>query len=390
MGIKGLAKLLADNSPHCVKDQKLEDYFGRKIAIDASMHIYQFLVVVGRTGDQTLTNEAGDVTSHLQGMFNRTVRCLETGMKPVYVFDGKPPKAKSEELARRFERRGEATDDLADAKETKTAEEVEKYSKRTVRVTRQHNDECKRLLTLMGVPIIEAPSEAEAQCAALCKAGLVYAMASEDMDSLTFATPRLTRNLMAPATQKIPVTEYSYDMVLEGLGLSADQFVDVCILCGCDYAGTIPKVGPKTALSLVQKHGSLEAVLKALDKDKYPIPDPFPFEEARRLFKEPEVLKEADVPKMVWAAPDVEGLVKFLVEEKGFSEERVRKAAAKIGASKSKGNQGRLDSFFSARPSEEQPKKLLAKKKPEPLKGKGKPGGVKKGGKAGGVTKKKT
>lgn len=389
MGIKGLSKLLADSAPKCVKDQKLEDYFGRKIAIDASMHIYQFLVVVGRTGDQTLTNEAGEVTSHLQGMFNRTVRCLESGMKPVYVFDGKPPKAKSEEIARRYERRGEANDDLADAKETKTAEEIEKYSKRTVRVTRQHNDECKRLLTLMGVPIIEAPSEAEAQCAALCKAGLVYAMASEDMDSLTFATPRLTRNLMAPATQKVPVHEYDYDLVLEGLGLTADQFVDVCILCGCDYAGTIPKVGPKTALNLVQKHGNMEAVLKALDKDKYPIPDPFPFEEARRLFKEPEVLTDANIPKMVWGPPDVEGLVKFLVEEKGFSEDRVRKAAAKVGASKGKGNQGRLDSFFSARPAAERPQQLKAKK-PEPVKGKAKPGGVKKGGKGGGVTKKKT
>mmetsp|Transcript_8460 Transcript_8460/g.25346 ORF Transcript_8460/g.25346 Transcript_8460/m.25346 type:complete len:388 (+) Transcript_8460:369-1532(+) len=387
MGIKGLAKLLADSAPGCFKEQKFEDYFGRKIAIDASMHIYQFLVVVGRTGDQMLTNEAGDVTSHLQGMFNRTVRCLESGMKPVYVFDGKPPKAKSEELARRLERRGEATDELADAKETKTAEEIEKYSKRTVRVTRQHNDECKRLLTLMGVPIIEAPSEAEAQCAALCKAGHVYAMASEDMDSLTFATPRLTRQLMAPTTQKVPVTEYDYDQVLAGLGITADQFVDVCILCGCDYAGTIPKIGPKTALNLVQKHGCMEKVLESLDKDKYPIPDPFPYQEARRLFKEPVVLKEEEVPKMVWGNPDVEGLVKFLVEEKGFNEDRVRKAASKISASKGKGAQGRLDSFFTIKPAAPRPDKP---KKAEPAKGaKGKLGGIKKGGKAGGVTKKK-
>jgi len=73
--------------------------------------------------------------------------------------------------------------------------------------------------------------------------------------------------------------------VIEGLGISEDQFVDVCILCGCDYAGTIRGIGPTRALSLVQKHGSIEAVLASLDKDKYPIPEPFPFEEARRLFR---------------------------------------------------------------------------------------------------------
>jgi flap endonuclease-1 len=79
MGIKGLTALLCDNAPGCVKEQKFENYFGRKVAVDASMHIYQFLIVVGRQGDQLLSNEAGEVTSHLQGMFYRTARMLEAG-----------------------------------------------------------------------------------------------------------------------------------------------------------------------------------------------------------------------------------------------------------------------------------------------------------------------
>lgn len=57
-------------------------------------------------------------------------------------------------------------------------------------VTKQHNDECKRLLRLMGIPVIDAPSEAEAQCASMAKAGLVYGVATEDMDVLTFGAPR--------------------------------------------------------------------------------------------------------------------------------------------------------------------------------------------------------
>ncbi|KAB2034671.1 hypothetical protein ES319_D04G101900v1 [Gossypium barbadense] len=83
MGIKGLTKLLADNAPKAMKEQKLESYFGRNITIDASMSIYQFLIVVDHMGTEMLTNEAGEVTSHLQGMFTRTIRLLKAGLKPV-------------------------------------------------------------------------------------------------------------------------------------------------------------------------------------------------------------------------------------------------------------------------------------------------------------------
>ncbi|XP_039162860.1 flap endonuclease 1-like [Eucalyptus grandis] len=179
MGIKGLTKLLADNAPNAVKEQKLESYFSRRIAIDASMSIYQFLVVVGRKGTRMLTNEAGEVTSHLQGMLYRTIRLLEAGIKPVYVFHGQPPDLKKQELA-----------------------------KRTVKVTQQHNEDCKRLLRLIGVPVVEATSEAEAQCAALCKAGKIYAVASEDMDSLTFGAPIFLRHLMDSSSRKVPVMEF--------------------------------------------------------------------------------------------------------------------------------------------------------------------------------------
>ncbi|KAL4034484.1 hypothetical protein IC575_003131 [Cucumis melo] len=346
MGIKGLTKLLADNAPKGMKEQKFETYFGRKIAIDASMSIYQFLIVVGRSGTEMLTNEAGEVTSHLQGMFNRTIRLLEAGIKPVYVFDGKPPDLKKQELAKRYSKRADATEDLADAIEVGNKEDIEKFSKRTVKVTKQHNDDCKRLLRLMGVPVIEAPSEAEAQCAALCKLGKVYAVASEDMDSLTFGSPRFLRHLMDPSSRKIPVMEFEVAKILEELNLTMDQFIDLCILSGCDYCDNIRGIGGLTALKLIRQHGAIEGILENINKERYQIPDDWPYKEARQLFKEPLVCTDEEQLDIKWTTPDEEGLLTFLVNENGFNSERVTKAVEKIKAAKNKSSQGRMESFF--------------------------------------------
>lgn len=116
---------------------------------------------------------------------------------------------------------------------------------------------------------MEAPSEAEAQASAMARAGLVHGVATEDMDALTFGTPRLIRHLTSPASRKEPVLEIDLKGVLAGLGLDMDQFIDLCILCGCDYASSIRGIGPHTALKLIQTHGSIEKALEAIDREKY-------------------------------------------------------------------------------------------------------------------------
>ncbi|XP_042415208.1 flap endonuclease 1-A-like [Zingiber officinale] len=180
-----------------------------------------------------------EFADHLQGMFNRTIRLLEAGIEPVYVFDGQPPELKKQELAKRYLKRKDATNDLNSTIETGDLEGIEKYNKRTVKVTKQHNEDCKRLLRLMGVPTIEAPCEAEAQCAALCKSDKVFAVASENMDTLTFGVPRFLYHLMDPSSKKISVMEFDVSKVLEELRLTMDQFIDLCILSGCDYCDNI-------------------------------------------------------------------------------------------------------------------------------------------------------
>ncbi|KAK4653730.1 Elongation of fatty acids protein 2 [Podospora pseudocomata] len=368
MGIKNLFQIIKDEAPDAVKEGEIKNQFGRKVAIDASMSIYSFLIAV-RSDGQQLMNEDGETTSHLMGMFYRTLRMVDNGIKPLYVFDGAPPKLKSGELAKRFQRKQEAHEGLEEAKETGTTEEVEKFSRRTVRVTREHNAECQKLLKLMGIPYIIAPTEAEAQCAVLARAGKVYAAASEDMDTLCFDSPILLRHLTFSEQRKEPIQEIHVAKVLEGLGMERKQacyFVDLCILLGCDYLDPIPKVGPSTALKLIREHKTLEGVVKFMKEDpksKYVIPEDWPFEDARDLFFNPDV-RQADDPlcDFKWEKPDIEGLVQFLVKEKGFSEDRVRGAAARLEKNMKSSQQSRIEGFFKVQPKTEEQKKAHKRK----------------------------
>jgi flap endonuclease-1 len=342
------------------------------------MCLYQFLIAVRAEGAQ-LTSIDGETTSHLMGTFYRTIRLLENGMKPVYVFDGKPPDHKGGELAKRAERREEAQKSLDKATEAGDAAEMEKFNRRLVKVTKEHNNEAKELLKLMGVPYVEAASEAEAQCAAMVKAGKVFGVATEDMDALTFGSNVLLRHMTFSEARKMPVQEIHYEKVLKGLDLEQDSFIDLCILMGCDYSDTIRGIGPKRAFELISKHKSIEEILKHIDTNKYSVPENWNFEIARRLFKEPEVL-DVDTIDLKWREPDEEGLVKFLCGDRQFSEERVRSGTKKIMKSLKTATQGRLDSFFKVLPSTNPaPKRKVEDKKGGAASKKAKTGAAAKG-----------
>eukprot|EP00531_Pseudo-nitzschia_arenysensis_P010564 CAMPEP_0116138666 /NCGR_PEP_ID=MMETSP0329-20121206/12900_1 /TAXON_ID=697910 /ORGANISM="Pseudo-nitzschia arenysensis, Strain B593" /LENGTH=418 /DNA_ID=CAMNT_0003633657 /DNA_START=113 /DNA_END=1369 /DNA_ORIENTATION=- len=382
MGIKGLAKLLSDEAPDCIREVEFKSLHGRKIAIDASMAIYQFLIAVRSGGPNQqammLTNADGETTSHIQGMFNRTIRFLSEGMKPVFVFDGKAPTMKSGELQKRREKRRKAEEELKKAADEDNKEEMDKQSKRLARAGRKENEDCKRLLRLMGVPVVLAPMEAEAEAAALCKAGKVWATGTEDMDALTFATPILIRKLTFAnqSAKGAQIQQMNYKKAVEGLGLTHEQFVDLCILLGCDYCDTIKGIGPKTALKLIREHGCIEKIIAAIeDVPKYTIPKnwipdkgnkdettddekekenkdeqvnekPTPaYVLARELFHNHEV--DTDV-ELKWKEPQREELTKFLVEEAGFNPDRVKTQIDKLCKSHAANRkpQARMDSFF--------------------------------------------
>mmetsp|Transcript_7255 Transcript_7255/g.14333 ORF Transcript_7255/g.14333 Transcript_7255/m.14333 type:complete len:446 (-) Transcript_7255:146-1483(-) len=403
MGIKGLAKLLSDEAPECMKEVPLSSLQGRRIAIDASMAIYQFLIAVrsgGPGGAQAmLTNADGETTSHVQGMFTRTIRFLSEGIRPVYVFDGKPPNIKSGELAKRREKREKAEAELKKAKEEGNVEEEDKQSKRLVRAGTKENEDCKKLLRLMGVPVINAPCEAEAQAAHLAREGAVWAAGTEDMDCLTFRTPIQIRKMTFSSATKTNIQQIDYGKAIAGLELTHDQFVDLCILLGCDYCDSIRGVGPKTALKLIREHKCIEEILKHLNRDKYGVPDDWiPNEvnarrekaeeekksedtdgeeedgggdeaqkgnlkkgdlsdgeseeelipiyvKARDLFNNHEVLKDVELK---WVECQAEELTKFLVDEMGFNADRVKGQVARLqkALNATAKPQMRMDSFF--------------------------------------------
>lgn len=379
MGIKSLMKLLRDEAPGSVKETKLKNYTGKKIAIDASTQLYQYFVMIRTTGDsgfnQMLAAEDGRTTSHIQGFFNRTIKLMESGIKPIYVFDGKPPELKMGELQKRKKAKEKAHADIQKVAEKhgviittgdgveivegnleeigdnikvseELAEEINKLSKRTVRVTKEHNEEVKKLLVLMGVPVIEAPGEAEATCSALCEAGKVYAAGTEDMDALTFKTPILLRHLSFAAGKARPIEEISFKKVLKELKLDYVQFVDLCILCGCDYSPSIKGIGPKKGYALIKAHKNIEKVIKHVkEKTKYTVPKELEdnLDEIRQLFYNPDVTIDVDLK---FKKPDVDGLKKYLVTELNFNEERVSKSIERLKKARGISSQKSIESFF--------------------------------------------
>ena len=189
----------------------------------------------------------------------------------------------------------------------------------------------------------------------MCKMGLAFGTASEDMDSLTFGSTFLMRGFNS---KKEPITQVELAKVLEGFEMNMDEFIDLCIMCGCDYTHSIGGIGPIKAFNLIKEHGNIEKILEQIKiqnedpskKQKFIIPENFLFEESRDLFKSPDAItdKEEIEPKLKWESPDHEKMREFLINEKAFAEQKVESGIKKLDSCKSKVNQGRLDMFFKS------------------------------------------
>ncbi len=323
----------------------LDEFRGRTIAVDGNLELYQFLSVIRLRDGSPLKDAKGRVTSHLVGLMFRTTRLIaDYDIRPIFVFDGTPPPLKEREIEKRKAAREKA------AKEYELALQGGDYGTAwskavmTSRLTREMVGEAKTLLGLLGIPNVQAPSEGEAQAAWLARQGIAWAVGSKDYDSLLFGAPRLARFLTISGTEWLPKQGRArrlqpeiieLDPWLQGIGLRRDQLIDVAILVGTDFNEGIRGVGPKTAVNLIRQAGSVERLPPSV-REK--LPDNV--EEVRRFFRDPPV---DPAPRIEGGRPDPEAVARFLVDDRGFTPERVRVALERFTTAVSSGQTSLAD-----------------------------------------------
>jgi flap endonuclease-1 len=307
------------------KTLTLGDLKGRSFAVDAFNVLHQFLALI-RTRDGTpLMDRDGHVTSHLVGLAFRTTRLIsDYGMRLVFVFDGRPPSLKSGEVEKRREVRRKAEQEYLEALSRGDMAEAHSKAVMTGRLTGDALGDAKRLLTLLGIPWVQAPGEGEAQAAYMARRGHVWASNSRDYDSLLFGAPRLVRYLTIGGEEWLPSKGRArklepelidLDALLGHLEITREQLNDLSIMVGTDFNAGVKGIGPKTALKLIKRHGSLEALPQEILERVPP-----QYDEVRAIYLEPDVTDEYDVSPGKLQENELRS---FLCEERSFSKDRV-------------------------------------------------------------------
>src|SRR5437879_10120724 len=177
-----------------LEPRNLEDFSGKILAIDAFNTLYQFLAIIRQPNGTPLMDRQGRVTSHLSGLIYRLSNFVEAGIKPVFVFDGEPPRLKARTIRSRGEIKRRAEREWREAVEIGDLATARTKAMQTSRLTGEMIDQSKRLLELLGVPAVQAPGEGEAPASALARSGTGHAAASQDFDDRPFGSPRLVNN----------------------------------------------------------------------------------------------------------------------------------------------------------------------------------------------------
>jgi flap endonuclease-1 len=322
----------------------LESLSTKIIAVDAFNFIFQFLSNIRGPDGSPLRDSKGRITSHLSGLFYRNLKLMQNGIKLIYVFDGKPPLLKLKTLEARAKRREEAFEAWEKAKEAGELEEARIFAKQSASINEEILKSSKEVLELLGIPIIQAPSDGEAQAAYLCKKGIAYAAASQDYDTLVFGTPKLVRNLAITGKRKLPRKNIFVDVEPEEILLEEtllqnkidqEKLIMIALLIGNDYVDGIKGIGPKTALKIVSKINSLDELFNFLKIKGKTFENEEEVRQAYMLFKEPEV-EDVQKEEIFWKEIDEEKLLKFMCDEHDFSEERVQNALKEYKQNKRK------------------------------------------------------
>ncbi len=320
----------------------------RKIGFDSYNIIYQFLSSIRSYDGTPLMDSRGNVTSHLTGLLYRTTNLIEKGIKPVFVFDGKPNKLKEKTQKERSRIRTEATEKHEKAIKEGNLEEAKKFGSRALKLTPPMVEDAKTLLRLMGLPVIEAPQDGEAQLSYMNSKNDIYACASQDYDCLLFGVPLLFRNVTVSGKRKVPGRDYYIEVkpekielrkALGALEIDRRKLVWLGILIGTDFNDKFPHIGPKTAIRLVKKHDSFEDIIKDTKHE----PD-FDYRKIEKIFMEP---MKTDAYTIEFGEPDKDKILEFLCDKHDFSKERVGNTIDKLTEKMNeKGSQQDLSKWF--------------------------------------------
>lgn len=316
--------------PILVAHEKTLDQLAGTYAVDAYNALYQFLTIIRGPDGTPLLNSRREITSHLSGLFYRTCALLEKNINPIYVFDGEPSPLKAKTIAERVEKKMEAEELMRKAKEEGRLEDAVRLSQRTARLTKDMVKQSQKLLDVMGLPWVQAPSEGEAQAAGMAQKKLVDAVASQDFDALLFGAPAFVRNLTFSGKRKLPrrnqyVTVhpeiYYLKENLDSLKLTHEQLAWAGILIGTDFNDGVTGIGPKKALKLVQEAKSFNDINAKLE-------NPIDFEPLEQLFLEPPY-QNVSASDLKRKPPDIAGIKTFMVDENDFGAERIQSTLEK-------------------------------------------------------------
>ena len=330
------------------KEITFDDLKGKIIAIDAFNALYQFLSSIRGYDGSPLKDNKGRITSHLQGLFSRTLNLMSKGLKLIYVFDGEPPELKWEEIHKRSEKKVEAKYKYNEAVDEENINDMYKYSKQFVKLTAEMAEDSKELIKAMGLPVIQAKSEAEGQTAYMCFNKDADYAASQDYDSLLFGSPKLIRNLTLNQKRKTSAGKIVYTFleeitlkeVLKELKINREQLIVLGILVGTDFnRGGVKGIGPKKALKLVRENKTEKEFEKMFEN----LNVIFEWKNIYEIFNNLPLEKEY---KLEWKEIDENKILQILVKEHDFSEERIQNLINKYTEDNKEKNQKGLKEFF--------------------------------------------
>lgn len=314
MGIKNLYKFILTNNLEKIEDFK--DFDGKIIAIDISILLYQVVISTRGFSGTDHTDPQGEISTHILGLFNKTINLLKRNIIPVYVFDGKPPELKNKVLEARKLIRKKARIKLYNAV---TEEEKRKYLKRCVSISKKQLNDCRNLLDIMGIPYIDAPQEADSQCSYLAKNNLVDGVMTEDMDILTFGAPLIVKYLYSH--RKKP-TSISSRELLEKIDLNYDEFIEWCCLLGSDYCKGVYELKANDILDIYKKFKNLDKTIEYLKEKNYNVSNLDDYYKVKEYFLNP-LVREVNIKDLKFKEVNIKKLNNFMIKKFGFNKSKL-------------------------------------------------------------------